>query len=106
MADLNREPEEGYEQSYSGMGFATGEDALDWLRAVLATYPRHHIPVWAEASSPVNPTGPDLSVGVLLPQTGRSMIVYAVTAAQEDIDEARQIVEDTLVGRAASGFAR
>lgn len=106
MADLNREPEEGYDQSYSGMGFGNGADALEWLRFTLAAYPEYHIPVWVAVSSPSSPEGPDFSIGIMLPHTGKSMIVYAITAAQEEIDEARQIVEETLVARASTLFAR
>ena len=106
MVDMTRQPEEGYEESYSGMGFGTGADALEWLNLALAAYPEHHIPVWVDASSPLKPEAPDLSIGVLLPITGKAMIVYAVVAAQEEIDEAVDLVSDTLVARAHFRFAR
>lgn len=106
MADMTRVPDEGYDEAYSGMGFGTGADALEWLVFAMTAYPKHNIPVWVDVAGPLNPEAPDFSIGVLLPQTGESMIVYAITAAQEEIDEARQLVENTLVARAATQFAR
>ncbi|KKN31208.1 hypothetical protein LCGC14_0826310 [marine sediment metagenome] len=106
MVDMKREPEEGYAGAYYGMGFGTGVDALEWLNLTLAAYPEHHIPVWVEAASPLKPEAPDLSIGVLLPITGKTMIVYAVVAAQEEIDEAVDLVSDSLVARAHFRFVR
>ncbi len=102
---LSRKPEPGYEGEYHGLGFRTGAEAVSWLEAAMLAYPNHQIPVWV-TSQTHDPGSPALSIGLILPGTGKTLILYASDYTDEDAAAVRLIIEDAFVGRVSEGFVR
>ncbi len=102
---LSRKPEPGYDGEYHGLGFGTGAEAVSWLEAAMLAYPNHQIPVWV-TSQAHDPGSPALSIGLILPGTGKTLILYAIDATDDDGGAARTIVENTFVERVSDGYVR
>ena len=103
---LSRKPEPGYDGEYHGLGFGTGAEAVSWLDAAMLAYPNHQIPVWVTTQADEGTESPELSIGLLLPRTGKTLILYGITATFEDAGAVKLIIEDVFIERVSTGFVR